>query len=237
MPGAVHVDEQCRDAAMRRVRIAGARQEHATVGVVGEARPHLLPADPPAVSRPGRPALQCRQVASGSGLGEALTPGLVAAQQSRHHRGRQVTGRVIDHRRCEHLGHAVDARFDQPAQRQRFSEIRPQNARAAEAADAFGPPPPHPPGVERQPLHLGELCRVRYEGGRVAVIRCELVGMLIEPAVQTTAEFVEFHGGGLDPQAPAADFGTGRRGSCALPASRAPLRRRKVIDRVCRRQP
>ena len=91
--GAVHVDEQGGDAPVGRVGRPGAGQEHATVGVLGQAGPDLLAGDPPDVAGARGPAGQGGQVAAGARLRKALAPGLLAAQQPRHHVGGQLRSR------------------------------------------------------------------------------------------------------------------------------------------------
>ncbi len=77
--GAVHVDEEGRDAAVGGLRRARAREEDTALGVLGQARPHLLAVDPPTVAVLRGAAGQRAQVAPGTRLRKALAPDLVAA--------------------------------------------------------------------------------------------------------------------------------------------------------------
>ena len=146
---AVHVDEEGGDPPVGRLGRAGAGEQDATVGVLGQAGPHLLAVDAPDVA--GRVARQDErgQVAAGTGLGEALAPGLVAPEEPWHHVGGQLRGCVVDHRRGQHLGHRVDARLDQVPRGERLAQVGPEQRGAPEPADPLGPSPPHPTGVDR----------------------------------------------------------------------------------------
>ena len=62
----------------------------------------------------------------------------------------------------------------------------------------------------------------------------EFALVLVQPVVDGRLEFLELHRGRY---AGRVRRGRGRVGSCAFPESRAPLRRRKVMARVCSRQP
>ena len=148
----------CADSAVP-VRV----EEHAPLRVLGQAGPHLLAVDPPAGVGARGPAREGGEVAPRAGLGEALAPDLVAAQQARHHVGRQRRGRVVDHRGRQHLGHGVDAGLDEVAGREHLAEIGAQEVRAAEAADALGPAHAHEAGVVGQPHHLAELVHLLVE--------------------------------------------------------------------------
>ena len=60
----VHVDEERGDPPMGRLRRARAGEQHAPLGELGQARPHLLARDPPRVAVPDGPARQRPEVAS-----------------------------------------------------------------------------------------------------------------------------------------------------------------------------
>ena len=225
--GAVHVHEERGDAAVCRVGVAGPREQHTPVGVLGEARPHLLAGDAPAVLRAGRPTRQRGQVAPGPGLREALAPGLVAPQQPRHHGGGELRSRVVDHRGRQHLGQGVDAGFHQAPRGERLTQVGAQQARPAQPADALGPPPAHEPRLVGEALHLRQLGHLVVEGVRGRRVGPEVVLVLVEPVVERPPELVEVH----QPE------GVGRVGSWGRPESRAPLLRRNVMERVCSRQP
>ena len=81
----VHVHEECGDAAVGGVHRACPREQHATLRVLGEAGPDLLPADVPPLTGPRGPAGQRGEIAAGARLGEALAPGLVPPKQARAH--------------------------------------------------------------------------------------------------------------------------------------------------------
>ena len=187
--------------------VARAGEEHAPVGVLGQAGPHLLPVTlQPSSVRVG-PAGQRGQVAPGPGFREALAPGLVAAEQPGHHgRGQRRRG-VVDHRRRQHLGHGVDAGLHQAPGGQRLAEIGAEQRRPAQAADALGPPPAHQPGVVGEPLDLGQVGHLVVEGVRDRRIGPQVVLVLVEPVVERPAELLEVH---------QAD-GAGRVGSCGPP--------------------
>ena len=233
--GAVHVDEQRGDPPVRGLRCPGARQQHAPLRVLGQARPDLLAVDPPAVTVAGRPAGERGQVAPRPRLGEALAPDLLAPEQARHHLCRQCLGRVVDHRRGQHLGHGVDARFDEVARREHLAEVGAQEVGAPQPADALGPTHAHEAGVVGQAHHLAQLRHLLVEGPDPLERGSELAGVLVQPVVDGRLECVQLHCARRQPAA-SAD-GAGRVGSCGFPESRAPLRRRKVMARVCSRHP
>ena len=84
--GRLHVDEQQADAlVLRRVGL-GAAEEEAPVGDVGVAGPHLLAVHDVVVAVTLRPGAERRQIGARAGLGEALTPELVAV----HHRAQEA---------------------------------------------------------------------------------------------------------------------------------------------------
>ena len=176
----------------------------------------------------GRRAGKRGEVAARARLREPLAPGLVAPQQPRHHLGRQLGRGVVDHRRRQHLGHRVHAGVDEATRRERLAEVAAQQGRATEAADPLGPAPAHPAGVVGQALDRRQVRHLVVERRRHAREQLRLV--LVEPAVEPKTELVELH-------QPPVDVGAGRVGSCGRPESATPLLRRKVIDRVCRRQP
>ncbi len=155
---AVHVDEQGGDALGGPipdvpVRARSTQRSAYWARLVQTFWPVTLPD----VAGPGGPARQRGQVASRSGLRKALAPGLVAPEEPRHHVCRQFRGGVVDHRRCQHLGHRVDARLDQIPGGQRFAQVGAEQRRTPEPADPGGPPPPHPSGLIGEPLDLGQL--------------------------------------------------------------------------------
>ncbi len=96
--GGVHVDEEGGDAPVGRFERAGPGEQDAPLRVLGQAGPHLLAGDPPAVVGAHGAARQRRQVAARARLREALAPDLVAPQQRRQHLGRQLGRREGDHR-------------------------------------------------------------------------------------------------------------------------------------------
>ena len=149
---------------------------------------------PSSVAR--RPAGERGQVAAGPGLGEALAPDLLAAQQPGHHLGRQGCGRVVDHRRRQDLGHGVDAGLDEIARRERLSEVGAEQVGAAQPTDALGPSHAHEPGVVGQPHHLAELCHLLVEGPDALVGGGELARVRVQPVVDGCLEVVELHGAG-----------------------------------------
>ena len=164
-PGRVHVDEERGDAPMARFGWSGAREQHAAVGVLREARPDLLPVDHPR-RRGARVAVgigaaaQRREVAAGAGLGEALAPQLGAGQQPRHDVGGELRRRVVDERRREDLDEREQPGIGQVARRDLRAELGAQHRRATEPADPFGPSPAHPVRVVEErldPLHLRDV--------------------------------------------------------------------------------
>ena len=72
-----------RDALVLRGIRVGAHQHLAVVGDLGVRGPDLLPGDDVVVAVAHRLAAQRREVGAGAGLGEALAPDLVAAQDRR----------------------------------------------------------------------------------------------------------------------------------------------------------
>ncbi len=192
-PGTVHVDEQRGDPLVGRFGRPRAREEHAPLRVLGQARPDLLAADPPPLVGPRGPAGEGGQVAPRPRLGEPLAPDLVTAQQARHHVGREVLRCVVDHGRRQHLGHRVDARLDEVTRGERLAEIRTQQIRASESADALGPAHAHEAGVVRQPHDLAQLRHLLIEGSDSRVRRGELGLVLVEPGVDRRLEVPELH--------------------------------------------
>src|SRR5918996_4059627 len=235
--GRVHVDEEGGDAPVGRFEGAGPGQQDAPLGVLGQAGPHLLAGHPPAVVGADGAAGERREVAAGARLGEALAPDLVAAQQRRQHRRGQLGPGERDHRKPEHLGHRVEAGFHQVPRRDRLAQVGAQERRPTEPADVLRPAPAGPAGVEREAPHLGDLGHLLVERASAVEGGGELVGVLVEPVIQRLAEGVELHGSGHRCYPAGWAVGSGRRGSCALPESAPPWRRRNVIDRVSRRQP
>ena len=136
----------------------------------------------------GRPAGQRGQVAPRPRLGEALAPDLLAPQEARHHVGRQRRGRVVDHRRRQHLGHGVDAGFDEVACREHLAEVRPQEVRTAQPADALGPAHAHEAGVVGQPHHLAELVHLLVERPDSLERGGELARVCVQPVVDGRLE-------------------------------------------------
>ena len=61
---------------MCRVGVTGACEQDAALGELGEARPDLLPVDPPRIPVTNRAAGERSKVAARAGLGETLAPGL-----------------------------------------------------------------------------------------------------------------------------------------------------------------
>ena len=232
-PGGVHVHEQGGDPPVGRLDGSCPGQQHTAVGVLGQARPDLLSVDAPAVVGAVGPAGQGGQVAAGVGLGEALAPRLVPPQQGRDHGGRQVRVGVVDHRRGEDLGHRVEPGLDQVPGGERFTEVRPGQGGAAQATHPLGPAGTHPSGVVGQALHLGQLVHLLVERSGALEAGGQRRGLRLEPVVEVPAESGQVPGAsgvhGVD--------GCGRVGSWARPESRAPLLRRKVMDRVWRRHP
>ena len=114
---------------------AGARQQHAPVGVLRQARPDLLAVDHPRRTRsPASPSGTARQlsdgeVAAGAGFREPLAPHLRARQQARDDLGRELGRREVDERRREHLDEREEAGVGQVAGRR-----APRRARCAAAA-------------------------------------------------------------------------------------------------------
>ena len=87
----------------------GARDEHAPLGVLGAAGPHLLAGDDPVVAVLDRARLQRREVRAGVGLGEALAPDLARRRGSRQVALLLRVGAPHHHRRpgqqqAEHVG-------------------------------------------------------------------------------------------------------------------------------------
>ena len=143
--------------------------------------------------------------------------------------GGQLGGGVVDHRRRQHLGHRVDAGLDEAARGERLAEVGPQEGRPAQAADPFGPAPPHPARVVGRPLHLRELGHVLVEGPEPVVVgrQDRVVGRRASRRAPPGTR-----------RAPSArGRAAGAVGSWARPESRLPLLRRKVIERVCSRHP
>ena len=186
--GRVHVDEQRRDATVGRLERAGAREQHAARGVLGQARPHLLAVDPPALVRAGRPAGERGQVAARARLREALAPDLVAAQEQRHHLRRQLLGGEVDHGGRQHLGHGVDAGLDQVPRGERLGQVGPEQVGATEPADALGPAHGHEAGVVGQAHDLAQLRHLLVEGPDALEGGRQLVGVLVEPVVDGDLE-------------------------------------------------
>ena len=209
---------------------AGAGEQDAAGGVLGEARPHLLAVDHPVVAPLLGAGGQRREVAAGAGFGEALAPLLAARQQPRHHLGGQFRTRVVDHRRGQHLEHRVRPGLGQAAADDLLADDGPQDRGPAEPARRLGPAVAHPARVVQRAQHPGELrADARPASGRGR--RRQVV--LVEP-------------GSADParnSAVLADVGSrshpasGLPIACGRPESCSPLRRMNVMARVLSRQP
>ena len=158
-----------------------------------QARPELLAVDHPVVVDLGRPARQRGEVAPGAGLGEALAPHGVAAQELGNLRAGQVGRRELGERRGQDLGHRVEARFHEPPGRDLLAEHGAQDRRAAEAPYRLGPAPPHPARVVQGTLHAGQLCHLLVERSLADVGRQEIGEVLVEPLDQPGAELRGLH--------------------------------------------
>ena len=91
--GEVHRDDEVRDAAVLRHVVAGARDEDAELGVVGERRPDLLAVDAVDVAVALGAGTEVREVGARARLAEELAPQLLA----REHR---AAGSAASARRC-----------------------------------------------------------------------------------------------------------------------------------------
>ncbi len=150
------------------------------------------PVDVPGVAGPGGPAGQSGQIAAGAGLGEALAPGLVPAEQPGHHGRRQLRGGVVDHGGGQHLGHGVDARLDQVPGGQGLTQIGPEQGGPSEPADGHRPSPAHPSGLVGELLDPGQLGHLAVQGlGRRTGPEVPVVP--VEPDVERRPELVELH--------------------------------------------
>ena len=107
--------------------VPGPGEEHAALGVLGQAGPDLLAGDPPAAVGALGPAGQRGEVAPGARLGEPLAPGLVPAEQCRDHGGGQLGSGVVDHGGGQHLGHRVEPGLDQVPGGQRLAQVGAQS--------------------------------------------------------------------------------------------------------------
>ena len=72
----------------------GASEQHAVVGLLGLTAPHLLPADDPTVSVAASARRQSREIGTGAGLTEELTPADLTAHD-RGHEPRHLFGRPL----------------------------------------------------------------------------------------------------------------------------------------------
>ena len=141
-PRRVHVDEERGDAPVPRIRRSRAREQHAAVGVLGQAGPDLLAVDHPGRRRAGvalghGAAAQGREVAPRVRLGEALAPELGAREQAGDDLGGELRRREVDQRGREHLDQREEPGIREVARRERRAELRPQHRRSSNTFFAF----------------------------------------------------------------------------------------------------
>ena len=129
-------------------------------------------------------AAERREVAAGTGLGEALAPQLGAGEQAGDHLARERRRREVDERRREHLDEREEPGVGEVAGRERRAELGAQQRRAAEAADPFGPAVAHPSGLVQDRLDALHLRDVLVERARRREARRELVVVRVEPGVK-----------------------------------------------------
>ncbi len=141
----VVVDEHHRQPAVARLRRAGAHERDAPLRHAGLRRPDLVTVDHPVVAVAHRLRAQRREVAARVGLGEALAPRFVAAQQRVEMLVREIRRVHREHRderleRVVRLGHG---HADAPTRRTRArGGGRHRRGRRATRATRSGPNPP-----------------------------------------------------------------------------------------------
>ena len=79
-PGAVHVDQQVRNALVLGRRGIGAHQQHLPVRAMRQTGPHFLPVDHEGVAVDHRARLQACQVGARAGFGVTLAPDFLAGE-------------------------------------------------------------------------------------------------------------------------------------------------------------
>ena len=175
--GRVHVDEERGDAAVGAARLAGAGEQHAALRVLGVAGPDLLTVDEPSAVDGLGPARERGEVAAGAGLGEALAPQLLAAQEARHHVGDEFRRTERADRRGEHLDHRPDARVGELPAGDLLADDGAEHRRATEPTDGFGPAVPPEVGLPQRALHQAVLRHLFVERAVAREGRRQLVGV------------------------------------------------------------
>ena len=175
--GALHVDEEERQPAVLGRRGIGADDQDAPVGVLREAGPDLLPGDRDLVAAHLAAGPDGRQVGPRVGLGEALTPDVLARQDTGQEAPLLFLGAAGDQCRTDEAesDRQVDAvgRFGARAllvEDELLDDRRPATAVLARPRDA-GPSPPVQPRLPR--LGGGDLLERRR---RLAVGGCRPAG-------------------------------------------------------------
>ena len=156
-----------------------AREQHAAVGVLGQAGPDLLTVDDPGLvavrASPSGTARQLKDARSLPVPGSENPWHHISAPESRRgiDLGGELGPREVDEGGREHLDEGVDPGIREVARRDRRAELRAQHRRAAQSADALRPAESHPARVEQDrldALHLRDVF-VERSGRRVAAAR------------------------------------------------------------------
>ena len=173
---------------------SGARQQHAAVGVLRQARPDLLAVDHP--RRRGRRRRRRARRGSSSDARSLPVPGSenpwhhISAPESR--RG-TTSAASAGGAKSMSVGASTSMSENRPGSArsragERGAELGAQHRRAAEAADALGPAVAHPARVEQDRLHALHLRDLLVERSGRGVARRELVVVRVEPGVELGAE-------------------------------------------------
>ena len=187
------VSMSTKNAVMPRWRDSGgpgAREQHAPVGVLRQARPDLLAVDDP--RRRGRRRRRREPRGSPATTRSLPVPGSekpwhhISAPESR--RG-TTSAASAGGAKSMSVGASTSMSEKRPgigevARGQRRAELGAQHRRAAEPADALGPAVAHPARVEQDRLHPLHLRDLLVERSRRGVRRRELVGVRVEPRVR-----------------------------------------------------
>ena len=161
-PGRVHVDEERGDAAVARLGRAGAGEQHAPVGVLRQARPHLLAVDDPL--RRGRRDRRRERRGSCSDARSLPVPGsenpwhhISAPESSRGTTSAASSGGA----KSMSVGASTSTSENRPGVGEVTRRPAPRRARCAASASR-----PRPPTRSGQPQ------RIQPASNRIAFTRC-----------------------------------------------------------------
>ena len=194
-PRRVHVDEERGDAAVARLGRPGARQQHAPIGVLRQARPDLLAVDHPRRRGRRRRRREPRGSSATRGRSRCPAPRTPGTTSPRPTAGAGTTSAASSGgAKSMSVGASTSMSEKRPgigevARRERRAELGAEHRRAAEPADPLGPAVPHPARVEQDRLHalhlrdlLVERSGRRDSGGASSSL------VRVEPRVELGAE-------------------------------------------------